>query len=770
MTLDFPFRRRSVTLVLAALAATALGLRAQDRLQKAPGAASAESAAVPPLPPQARRFKTSDTLSTEAETLVQLLQEADYNRAAIHSSDYAQVIPDYMASLLLDPQHLFFLASDEAEFAKRYGSTVYENVAYVGNIDPAYDIYYAFRARARHRIQWIFSELKGNFDLAKDQTFAPDRTTAPWPATPAEADDLWRRRLKFELIGEMLNKKTLVQAKETLRKRYERLLKNIDETDGPDLAEDYLDCITRLYDPHTVYWSADTYEDFDITMTLKLVGIGAVLGMQDDYCVVEELVPGGPADLGHLLKPKDKLISVAQDGQEPVEVVGMKLSKIVSMIRGDKGTRVHLVVEPADATDPSARLDIVITRDVVKLNSRRARAALFQVPGPGGKTMSLGVITLPAFYGPNSDPDAAGNKASASGDVARLITQLKHAGVDGIVLDLRHNGGGYLNEAVNVAGLFIPPEPVVLVRDSDGDVQIPPDTDPSVAYRGPLAVLVDRFSASASEIVAGALQDYGRAIVVGDSSTHGKGTVQTVLDMKNLSRLLAYSPVKTGAVKITTQKFYLPDGASTQLRGVIPDIVLPSVDDYLPIGESDLPHALIWDRLPVTTFHGHPVSPGLLARLRADSQERQQKLEEFAYLRKDVDWFKTRIAEKRYSLDLDDRRRQQQADDAFRKTMDAERDLLAKADYPYREFYVTPPPPKPPEAKKPAVKKPDASGTGPDDDNDDEFGLTDTDTYGKLDVPLRETFRVLEDAITLGRKHEYWVSDHPPLTVAAAKG
>lgn len=731
---------------------------------------SAEPAGLGFTLPPVQHYTTSDTLATEAETLVELLSNDHYNHANVHSSDYAQVIPDFMSCPQLDGARMFFLASDEADFTRRYGSRVYENVAYVGNIDPAYEIYYVFEDRARERIGWILDRLKGPFDFSTQETFAPDRTKASWPATREEADDLWTRRLKYELIAEMLNKKTLDQARQILRKRYVQILRNIYDTDGAELAEAYLDCVTELYDPHSVYWTAETYEDFAIQMKLQLVGIGAVLSSdQDGSCVIQELVPGGPADLGGKLKPKDKIVAVAQDGQEPVEIIGMKLPKIVAMIRGAKGTRVHLIVESASATDSSARRDIVITRDLVKLNSRRAHGALFQVPLQGGRTMALGVITLPAFYGPGEDSGTGSDDTSASQDVGRIIDQLKSAGAQGMVLDLRNNGGGYLSEAVNVAGLFIPPEPVVLVRDSSGDLQIPPDTEPKIAWHGPLAVLVNRFSASASEIVAGALQDYGRAVVVGDSSTHGKGTVQTVLDMKNLSRLLAYSPAKTGAVKITTQKFYLPDGASTQLRGVIPDVILPSQNDYLPIGESDLPHALIWDRQPVGSFTGKPIDPRLAERLRSASQQRQESLEEFAYLRRQVDWFKRRFQERQVSLNLAERRAEQQADEAFDKSLKVERDRLAKADdYPYKEFWVTPPPP----ALLSTVRKPSGPGSGEtqsgdsDDDDDDDFGLSDKPGYPPMDVPLRETLRVLRDAINLGHNRQYWASNHPPLTVA----
>ncbi len=709
-----------------------------------------------------QKFTTPPTLQMEAQNLVQLLEQAHYNRDAVKSDNYAQVIPDFMT--LLDGQHLFFLDSDRAEFTSRFGKNVYYNVDYLGNIDSAYSIFGVYDDRVTARVSWIFGELKKDFNFNENDTFRLDRSKSPWPSTTAEADELWRKHLKSEILEQLLNKKTLDQAKEIVRKRYERMLKTVGETDGGDLAEYFLDTIAGLYDPHSTYFSADTYEDFGITMKLQLVGIGAMLGLEDDTCVVKEIVPGGPADLGRQLKPNDKIIEVAQDGQEPVEIIGMKLRKIVEQIRGSKGTKVHLIVQPGDATDSSARKEIIITRDIVKLDSARARAAVFQVPVDGGKTIPLGVITLPEFYGPADEGDTDANKTSASQDCARLIVQLKQAGVQGIVLDLRHNGGGFLSEAIELAGLFIHKGPVVQVKNYEGEIQVDSDKAENLSYDGPMAVLVDRFSASASEIVAGALQDYGRAVVIGDSSTHGKGTVQTVVEMKSISRELAMSPVKTGAAKFTIQKFYLPDGSSTQLKGVVSDIVLPSIDEFLPSGESDLPHALVWDKITTSFFDGAPIDHKVLARLQKLSADRQATLPEFAFVRSYVEWFKEREAEKLISLNLDERQKQKAMDDAFRKDLKQKREVLAKNDYPFKEFRLGPPLPP----KVVAPKKPGADGDEDDgvDDDDDEASA---DTYGKVDVSLREALRIVDDAINLGQDRDYWASDHAPLT-ASSKG
>ncbi len=703
-----------------------------------------------------RKFTTSTSLQTEAQTLVSILERAHYNRDAVKTTDYKDVIPDYMGEL--DGQRLFFLGSDKTRFLEDWGKSVYYNTAFLGNIDPAYRIFEVYQTRVESRINWIFDELKKDFDFTTNETYRTDRSKSEWPSSIAAADDLWHRRLKYELLAEMLNKKSPDEAKTVVRKRYERMLKNLGDIEGNDLAELYLSTVAHLYDPHSTYFSAQTYEDFAIQMKLQLVGIGALLGLEDDTCVVKEIVPGGPADLGKDLKPNDKIISVAQTGGEPVEIIGMKLRKIVDMIRGQKGTKVHLLVQPADAADSSTRKEVVITRDVVKLNAQRARAAVFQVPDNSGKMQPLGVITLPAFYGPADDGDTDAEKTTASKDVERLIAQLKGQGIQGLVLDLRHNGGGYLTEAIDLAGLFIQKGPIVQVKNYQGDIQVDEDQNSKIAYDGPLAVLVDRFSASASEIVTGALQNYGRAIVIGDSSTHGKGSVQQIFEMKNISGRLGTSPAKTGAAKFTIQKYYLPSGASTQLKGVIPDIILPSIDDYLPIGESDLPRALVWDQIPTSFFDGAPLDQKVLAPLRQASLDRQSKLEEFAYLRKNVERFKARQEQKLVSVNLEERTKQKADDDAFRKDMKAEKEQIAKSDFTFKPFYLGGPPP-------PKIKAPKK------DDDDDTSDLDEeNDTYVKADIQLRESLRVVSDAIALGRNKELWASNRPPLTANITGG
>ena len=711
-----------------------------------------------------RHFETTRARAAEVTTMVQLLEEYNFNHQEVDHKlkpDLSQdLLHDYMADL--DPQRIFFLATDQEAFTRRYAPGLYYNLRMLGKLDAPFDIYVMFEKRVDERVNWIFAELKKDVDLTTFETYPFDRSKAAWPATATEADDLWHRRLKFELIQEILNKKTPEEAKQVVRKHYERLLKNLADIDTDDVTEMFLTCLASLYDPHSSYFSPESFEDFSIQMRLSLIGIGAVLGFEDNECVVKELIPGSPADLGKQLHPNDKIIAVSGSDGDLIDVIGMKLRKVVDLIRGQKGTKVKLTVIPAGTSDGSIRKDITIVRDVVKLNSARARAAVYQVPGAEGETVPMGVITLPSFYGLSDDDgkNSSGERTSATKDVAELLNRLEAAGVKAIVLDLRNNGGGLLSEAIDLTGLFINQGPVVQVKSVNGEIQVDSDDDTRLRYPGPLAVLVSRFSASASEIVAGALQNYGRAIVIGDQSTHGKGSVQTIVEMKSLNRMLARVPDKTGAARLTIQKFYLPNGASTQNKGVISDIVLPSIDEYLPIGESSLPHALVWDEIPATVFSGHPLDPKILTPLRSASQARIGQLEEFAYLKKNIDWFKEKKDRKDISLNLEERRHQKELDDAFRKAMRAEKSRLAKADFPVQEITLGPPAPKPVTAEK----KPDDDSADPDEPGTDEDpGVV------KVDIPLRESLRVLSDALALSKNPQFWADGTAPLTVQVSK-
>ncbi|MDR0902687.1 MAG: carboxy terminal-processing peptidase, partial [Opitutaceae bacterium] len=772
----------------------------------------------------AAAFESTPAFEREVVNVIGLLEHYHYNRDAVRPADYAEVVPNFMSDF--DGQRLFFLESDKAAFVEKFPARwVYNNISGLGKIDPAFVIFGTYKTRVTDRINWVLEQLKTDIPLDTGEPYLVDRKDSPWPAGAAEADDIWTKRIKYELILEILNKKTPEEARENVTKRYNRMLKNLGEIEGKDVAESFLSSIARLYDPHSTYFSAETFEDFSIQMRLQLIGIGAVLSLVDDHCVINEIVTGGPADLSKQIRPKDKILFVGQDdGKEPVEVIGMKLRKIVDMIRGKKGTKVHLTIQPA--SDPSQRKQVTIVRDVVNLDSARARGAIYDVPAPGGggDFTPIGVITLPAFYGPDTSEDGA-SKNSATQDIAELVKRLQAGGIRGLVLDLRGNGGGLLTEAIALSGLFIKPGPVVQVRDFYGKVKVDSSAKTDITYDGPLAVLVSKFSASASEIVAGALKNYGRAIIIGDSSTHGKGSVQQLIEMKDALPFMARAGLKTGAVKLTIQKFYLPAGESTQLRGVVPDIILPSIDDYLPVGEAELPRALAWDEIKPAPFNGGPLSPVVFEPLKTASVERQKTFEEFSYLNKSIDWFKNRQAEKILSLNLAEREKQRAADKSFHKEMDLERNRLAAAvGYTTREFSLVPPKPAETETnaeKTPAAENaipgeakletnenttvaktgdgnaadlagtpgaaapsdlPDPTGLSlaksgePDEERNSEdendSGLSDKqlqEDAKKLDIHLRESLRVLNDAIALARSPEAASFAGAPLTAQAVR-
>lgn len=679
------------------------------------GALPLSGAAIP-----AEQFQTTSSMQDDTRHLLQYLERQHYLGMPLTELDQARYIEDYLREF--DPNRLYLLQSDVNVFMERYrGSMV--DLLRGGRMDAAFAMFLKFRERLDDRVSWIMERLEGDFDLTADEVFRPDREKLPWPASEAEADEIWERRLRYDLVNQILSalkdgggsveedvavmtlpvdtdrmpsedwdsvdaavevidvseegevfsvEKALADAKEVVRKRYERLQRGINEIEPVEVQEVFLTALTKQYDPHSTYMSADTLEEFAIAMRNSLVGIGALLSDKDGYCTIRELLPGGPAERSGLLEPEDQILGVAQgaDG-EMVDVIGMKLNRVVKMIRGKKGTVVRLLIRPGQG-DPSERREIKLVRDEIQLTAKLARAEVFDVPH-GDETILIGVIDLPAFYGSG---DSSSGYSSTTEDVEELILKLKELGVQGLVLDLRNNGGGLLSEAINLTGLFIPVGPVVQVRDYAGRVQEYMDMDPGMVWGGPLMVLISRYSASASEITAGALKNHGRALIVGDNETHGKGTVQAVFEL-NRSAFLSMLKARRGAAKITIQQYYLPDGTSTQIRGVNADIPLPSINQLLPIGEGDLPNALEWDsinalnwdyRLPERTQR-YLINDGLVDYLRVQSEERQLVLDEFDYLNTNIDWFRLRQEQKEFSLNLEERRITREDDMTFRDNM-----------------------------------------------------------------------------------------------------
>lgn len=663
----------------------------------------------------ATQLYTTSSMREETRYVVRCMERIHYLSEPIGSIDTDQFLENYMSDL--DLHRLFYKQEEVDGYKQRFGSSV-GRFLHQGNLYPAFVIFETYRRNGLLRIDWIIERLTGDFTFEETLTYAPDRQEARWPSSDEEADTLWERRIQYELLNEILSQTSadekdaegehtidkiqqlrdqlnnpekfqelLVGAKENVQKRYERMKKTLTDLESSEVQELFLTSLTHMYDPHSNFLSADSLEEFAIAMRNSLVGIGAILSDEEGYCTIRELLPGGPAERSKLLQPEDKIVGVAQREGEFTDVIGMKLRKIVKMIRGKKGTTVRLLIRPGDG-DPGDREVVTLVRDEIKLTANLAKAEVFDVPN-GDNTIPLGVIDLPAFYGSSSD------SSSTTSDVSELLLKLKDMGVKGIVLDLRRNGGGLLSEAISLTGLFIPIGPVVQVRDTIGQVKEHNDKDPSVAWDGPLIVLVSRYSASASEIAAGALKNHGRAIIVGDEETHGKGTVQAVFEMDHGGFLSALKP-RRGAAKVTIQKYYLPDGTSTQIKGVNSDIVLPSLNKYLPIGESDLPNALKWDTIDSLDWdygvdfniRGPSIDEPLISFLQQRSAARLHALPEFDYLKDSIEWFRKRQEQKEFSLNINTRLDIRGQDEQFRDAMEERLDQLSSLNYDSSEVLL----------------------------------------------------------------------------------
>ena len=526
-----------------------------------------------------------------AITVAKLLEQAHFTRQKLDSSMSRKVLDTYLESL--DYTKLFFTQEDIDNIHQKYDGTLDQDLV-VGNVQPARDIYGTFKERVESRAAKIRKLVNENFAFKSTRTVALDRRKEPWPANEQDADNLWRDRIEGELLQEKLNKLAIDPGPKAVSKRYDQLVKNLEERDDNDVLQLFLNAVAQTYDPHSEYLGKGDLESFEINMRLSLTGIGAELRVEDGYAKIERLIPGGPAQMSGKVNVGDRIAAVSQGKDNFVDVVDMKLEKVVELIRGKKGSTVRLQIIPSDTSDPSKRKVVELVRDNVKLTEQEAKAELIDRTLPDGTTQKLGWITLPSFY---QDMERSRTGKSTSRDVAALIKRLEQEGIQGLVIDLRRNGGGSLDEAIKMTGLFITQGPVVQVKESGGDIEVLKDRDPAVAYSGPLIILVNKLSASASEIFAAALQDYGRAVIVGDSSTFGKGTVQTLLELGRFIPLLGGSSNDAGALKLTVQKFYRVAGGSTQLHGVSSDVVLPSLSDNAEIGESALEHPLAYDEV-----------------------------------------------------------------------------------------------------------------------------------------------------------------------------
>jgi carboxyl-terminal processing protease len=679
------------------------------------------------------------------------LEESQFAHHPLDSELAGKFLDRYLDDL--DGSRSLFLQSDVKEFVT-YRATLAQVTHDIGDTSAAHAIFARYLERLGQRVAYS-TDLLGTakFDFTGHDVYDFDREHAQRPRDLKAAQELWRQQIRAEYLQEKLTDKRPEQIVRTLMRRKTQQLATMKALHDDEVLDIYLNALAHVYDPHSDYLGHEEMETLAIAMKLSLVGIGASLQSEDGYCKIRELLPGGPALRSGLLKAGDRILAVAQASGEPVDITNMPLTRAVELIRGPKGTTVRLTMLPMGAVEGSPPKTISLVRDEIKLEDQEAKARILDLPTGQGGTLRLGVIELPSFYA-----DLGGRKGgearSATADVLALLTKLKAEHVRGIVLDLRGNGGGALEEAINLTGLFIRQGPVVQTRGLAGNIEVGADKDPAVAYDGPLILLTSRFSASASEILVGALQDYGRAVVVGDSSTFGKGTVQHLLPlsfvMDKAGLKYAYDP---GALKLTISKFYRPDGASTQLRGVASDIVLPSPSDLSDVNESALKNPLPWDAVPAAPHEQMNRVQPYLSNLRERSLERIKAQKDFAYLADDVARLKKNVAEKSVSLN-EAERRQELAQSKARKAKREQEEQAHPSSQP-TTYEITlrnasspglPPPMAP---KKNPAATPGTTSSSTSDDLDPAATRRSPDS----DILLHETTKILADyADLLGGK------------------
>jgi carboxyl-terminal processing protease len=628
-----------------------------------------------------------DAKATDAATTAftsKILENSQFAHRQLDDALAKKFLDRYLDSL--DGGHLIFLQSDIDEFTKSL-PTLADATRKEGDSSLAHTIFKRYMERLNQRASLITKLLdEGKFDFTSDEKIAYDRKKAPHPADMAAAKALWTQHLRYDYLQEKLGGKKEAEITKVLARRTARSVETMRKMDDRQVLEFYLEALAQVYDPHSDYMGPKQLKDFQDDMNLSFIGIGASLRGEDGFCKVIELVPGSPAARSGLIHPGDRIVGVSEkQGGEFTDLVDLALPEAIKFIRGKKDTTVFLNIIPASSTDQSSRKTISLVREEIKYEDKQAKARVIDLPA-GDKTRRIGVIDLPGFYA--GDGTEKSGPVSCTADVAVLIAKLKKENVTGIVLDLRFNGGGSLQEAIDLTGLFIASGPIVQTRTMDGRTEVGRDRDSSVAYDGPLVVLTSRYSASASEILAGALQDYGRAVIVGDTSTFGKGTVQSILPISRIMEKEGVTPGSDpGALKVTISKFYRPSGKSTQLEGVKADIVLPSRTDEPEVGEAELIDPLPWDTIPAANYTAANVVTPALDELRSQSSKRIAKNPSFTELKVQVERVRKIRAEKTVSLNETQCKKEKDEYKALASTMRKAR--IARAVTPPVAYEVT---------------------------------------------------------------------------------
>ncbi|MFS2151174.1 carboxy terminal-processing peptidase [Rhizobium sp. Rhizsp42] len=610
----------------------------------APTAHALDMGAVPVLAPQKQQEQA-------AQLSAQFLTRYSYRPVALDDSLSVKIMDRFIKSL--DPDRMIFLQSDINTFMA--DSTKIDDAIKTEDLKLPFSIFNLYEQRIVDRMTYARDLLKKGFDFTAQEDYALVRDDKPWPQSEAESNDLWRKRVKADWLRLKLGGQTEATIRDTLDKRYKNALERAYKYKSDDVFQSFMDAYSTSIDPHTDYFGATASADFDISMKLSLVGIGAVLQERDDYTTIRELVPGGPAQLSGKLAVGDRITGVGQGADGPIkEVMGTRLDEVVQLIRGEKDSIVRLDILPADAGADGGHRVISLVRDKISLDKQAAKKAVLPVKD-GDVTRKIGVITLPAFY-EDFEARRKGDKdyRSASRDVAKLLTELKQEKVDGVLIDLRNNGGGSLAEAIDLTGLFVGKGPVVQQRGADGKVEVQSDDLPTPAWTGPVGVLINRGSASASEIFAAAIQDYGRGVIIGEPS-FGKGTVQTVV---NLDQVARNDKPKFGELKLTIAQFFRVNGGTTQLRGVTPDIALPGLSDPKTFGETSYDNALPWAQIKPARYKQAGNLKAELPKLQALHDKRVETDPDFQRLIEDVAELKAQRDKGVISLNEADRRKE----------------------------------------------------------------------------------------------------------------
>lgn len=597
-------------------------------------------------------LQPTDTQRKVERLVFGILSNYHYRKVPVNDSLSSKIFDAYLKNL--DPNKVYFLASDIEEVEK-YRFTIDEQLN-LGDLTSAFQIYNLYQKRMLERFAYVDKIIKQPMDFTLDETYQPDREKVAWAKSSADLDDYWRKDVKRQLVDWKIGGKADTTAVRELNDRYKRSAKYMARTRAEDVFQVFMNAYTESIDPHTSYMIPKAAQEFNKDMAQSFEGIGATLRLEGDYVTIQDLVPGGPAFRSKQINPKDRIVGVAQGDEGAfVDVIGWFTDDAVKLIRGPKGTVVRLKILPGSGVTGSPTSEVRIVREKIKLEEQTAKKEILNFK-QGASTYKLGLITIPMFY---RDFEGARKREadfkSTSADVRKFLNEFKQEGIDGLVIDLRNNGGGSLIEAVELTGLFIPKGPVVQRKQSDGKISQEVDRDPMQVYGGPMAIMINRFSASASEIFAAAIQDYKRGIIVGEQS-YGKGTVQSVIDLDNY---MANEKDPVGQLKITLEKFYRVNGSSTQHKGVSPDFALPSAFSAEEFGESSQPSALPWDMIPTTAYTptNNIVAP-TLAQLQAAFQARLKTKPDLIKLKQDFERWKKIKEQNSISLNMEKRKKE----------------------------------------------------------------------------------------------------------------